>query len=87
MEYFDAFLIGLTATPTVQTVGFFNGNVVQNYSHEKAVADGVNVGYEVYRIQTKITGDGATLAREPDRYVPHRDRRTHKKDLQNLITT
>ena len=53
LEYFDAFLIGLTATPTAQTIGFFNGNLVQDYSHEKAVVDGVNVGYDVYRIETK----------------------------------
>ncbi|HBV95891.1 MAG: restriction endonuclease subunit R [Peptococcaceae bacterium BICA1-7] len=84
LEYFDAFLIGLTATPTAQTIGFFNGNVVQTYSHEKAVADGVNVGYEVYRIQTEITGKGAMLVREPGRYVPHRDRRTHRKRLSEL---
>ena len=55
LEYFDAFIIGLTATPTPQTIGFFNGNLVQDYSHEKAVVDGVNVGYDVYRIETKIT--------------------------------
>lgn len=52
LEYFDAFLIGLTATPTTQTIGFFNRNLVQDYTHEKAVADGVNVGYDVYRIET-----------------------------------
>ncbi|MCS5696954.1 type I restriction endonuclease subunit R [Desulfofundulus thermocisternus] len=84
LEYFDAFIIGLTATPTAQTVGFFNGNVVQNYSHERAVADGVNVGYEVYRIRTQITEKGATLVHEPGRFVPHRDRRTHKKRLAEL---
>ena len=28
LEYFDAFLIGLTATPTKQTFGFFNQNLV-----------------------------------------------------------
>ncbi len=84
LEYFDAFLIGLTATPTAQTIGFFNGNLVQDYSHEKAVVDGVNVGYDVYRIETKITKDGATLAKEPGQFVPHRDRRTRKKKLKEL---
>ena len=84
LEYFDAFLIGLTATPTAQTVGFFNGNLVQDYSHEKAVVDGVNVGYDVYRIETKVTKDGATLAKEPGQFVPHRDRRTRKKKLKEL---
>jgi type I restriction enzyme R subunit len=49
LEYFDGFLIGLTATPSKQTLGFFNQNIVMEYSHERAVADGVNVGYDVYR--------------------------------------
>ncbi len=84
LEYFDAFLIGLTATPTAQTVGFFNGNLVQDYSHEKAVVDGVNVGYDVYCIETKVTQDGATLAKEPGQFVPHRDRRTRRKKLKEL---
>lgn len=84
LEYFDAFIIGLTATPTAQTIGFFKGNLVQDYSHEKAVIDGVNVGYDVYRIETKISRDGATLAREPGLFVPHRDRRTRQKRFKEL---
>jgi len=84
LDYFDAFLIGLTATPTKQTVGFFKNNLVQDYSHEKAVADGVNVGYEVYRIRTKVSEGGATLEGEPGLYIPVRDRRTREKRLQEL---
>jgi len=84
LEYFDAFLIGLTATPTAQTVGFFNGNLVQDYSHERAVVDGVNVGYDVYRIETQISASGAKLAKKPGILVPHRDRRTRKKKLKEL---
>jgi type I restriction enzyme R subunit len=84
LEYFDAFLIGLTATPTAQTVGFFHGNLVQDYSHEKAVVDGVNVGYDVYRIETSVTENGALLTKEPGQFVPHRDRRTRKKKLKEL---
>ena len=61
LDYFDAFLIGLTATPSKQTIGFFNQNLVTEYNHERAVADGVNVGYEVYRIHTEVTGQGATV--------------------------
>ena len=64
LEYFDAFLIGLTATPSKQTLGFFNNNLVMEYSHERAVADGVNVGYEVYRIKTKITEAGSKVDAE-----------------------
>ncbi len=58
LDYFDAFLIGLTATPDSRTFGFFNKNVVSEYSHERAVGDGVNVGNEVYRIDTRITQSG-----------------------------
>ena len=58
LEYFDAFIIGLTATPSKQTFGFFNQNLVMEYPHEQAVADGVNVNYDVYRIRTQITHEG-----------------------------
>lgn len=84
LEYFDAFTIGLTATPTAQTIGFFGGNLVQDYTHEQAVADGVNVGYDVYRIETQITRAGAKLVKEPGVFVPHRDRRTKGKKYKEL---
>ena len=58
LEYFDAYLIGLTATPSKQTFGFFNQNLVMEYNHEQAVADGVNVDFDVYRIRTQITEAG-----------------------------
>jgi type I restriction enzyme R subunit len=61
LEYFDAFLIGLTATPSKQTIGFFNQNLVMEYNHERAVADGVNVGYDVYRIKTQVTEQGGKV--------------------------
>ena len=61
LDYFDAFLIGLTATPSKQTLGFFNQNLVTEYSHEKAVADGVNVGYDVYYIETAISREGSKI--------------------------
>lgn len=51
LEYFDASIIGLTATPSMHTLGFFNQNLVAEYPYERSVADGVNVGYEVYRIR------------------------------------
>lgn len=77
LDYFDAFLIGLTATPDKRTFGFFNENIVAEYTYEQSVADGVNVGYDVYEIETKITKAGETLqARE---WVDHRDRQTRKK--------
>ncbi len=61
LEYFDAYLIGLTATPSKQTFGFFNQNLVMEYGHEQAVADGVNVNYDVFRIRTAISEQGATI--------------------------
>src|SRR6266540_3942256 len=59
LEYFDAFQIGLTATPSKQTFGYFNQNLVMEYGHEQAVADGVNVDFDVYRIRTRITEQGS----------------------------
>src|SRR5215218_89231 len=79
LEYFDAFLIGLTATPSAQTIGFFGGNLVMEYTHEQAVLDGVNVGYDVYRIETQVTKSGAKLVKQPGVFVPRRDRRTKQK--------
>ena len=61
LEYFDAHLIGLTATPSKQTFGFFNQNLVMEYSRQRAVVDGVNVDGEVYRIRTAITEGGSTV--------------------------
>lgn len=61
LEYFDAHLIGLTATPNKQTFGFFNQNLVIEYGHPQAVADGVNVNYDVYRIRTEVTEAGGKV--------------------------
>jgi type I restriction enzyme R subunit len=61
LEYFDAYLIGLTATPNKQTFGFFNQNLVMEYGHTQAVADGVNVNYDVYRIKTEVTEAGSRV--------------------------
>ena len=76
LEYFDAFIVGLTATPSKQTLGFFKQNLVTEYSHERAVADGVNVGYEVYRIKTEITEKGSEI--EAGFYVDKRDKLTRR---------
>ncbi len=82
LEYFDAFLIGLTATPSKQTIGFFNQNLVMEYNHERAVADGVNVGYEVYRIRTEVTERGGKV--EKGFYVDKRHRETRATRWQRL---
>lgn len=72
LEYFDAHLVGLTATPTKQTFGFFRQNLVMEYSHELAVADGVNVDFTVYIIKTAITESGSKI--ETGEYAGYRDR-------------
>ncbi|MDH5558080.1 MAG: DEAD/DEAH box helicase family protein, partial [Alphaproteobacteria bacterium] len=82
LEYFDAFVIGLTATPSKHTLGFFGQNLVAEYPYERSVADGVNVGYEVYRIRTRISEQGGTI--ETGYQVPVRDRRTRKVKYQEL---
>ncbi|MCC7493996.1 MAG: DEAD/DEAH box helicase family protein [Fimbriimonadaceae bacterium] len=84
LDYFDASLIGLTATPTAQTIGFFDQNLVMEYGHQAAVADGINVDYQVYRIRTKITEQGATIEGQPGFYIPVRDRRTRQVRHQQL---
>lgn len=82
LEYFDAFTVGLTATPVKQTLGFFQQNLVSEYTYEQAVADGVNVDFDVYRIRTQITESGETI--EAGTVVPLRDRRTRAERYQEL---
>ncbi len=82
LEYFDAFIIGLTATPSSHTYAFFNQNLVMEYNHERAVADGVNVGYDVYRIKTRITEDGSEV--EAGEIVDKRDKLTRKRRWEEL---
>ena len=82
VEYWDAFLIGLTATPNNQTFGFFKRNLVVEYNHEQAVADGVNVPFDVYQIRTKITDGGARV--KAGQFVDKRDRETRVKRWERL---
>ncbi|QEQ98228.1 DEAD/DEAH box helicase family protein [Neptunomonas concharum] len=77
LEYFDAYLVGLTATPDNRTYGFFRKNVVSEYDHEKAVADGVNVGNEIFVIETEKTKQGGKI--EAKQQVERRERTTRKK--------
>ncbi|MGN6641392.1 MAG: type I restriction endonuclease subunit R, partial [Verrucomicrobiota bacterium] len=76
LEYFDASLIGLTATPAPQTIAYFHQNRVAEYNHERAVTDGVNVGYDVYRIKTKVTEAGGKV--DKGFLVDHRSKASRK---------
>ena len=82
LEYFDAHLLGLTATPTKQTYGFFQQNLVSEYTYPQSVADGVNVDFEVYRIKTKISTQGSTI--EAGIIVPKQDRQTRRQRFEAL---
>ncbi|MDK2977400.1 MAG: type restriction enzyme subunit [Bacteroidales bacterium] len=77
LDYFDALLIGLTATPDNRTFAFFHENVVSEYTHEEAIADGVNVGYDIYTIETEITQNGAKI--DAKQFVDFRSKLTRKK--------
>lgn len=77
LDYFDSFIIGLTATPDNRTFGFFNQNVVSEYSQEQAIADGVNVGHNIFQIETEVSRKGGVIWK--GEYVDHRERFSRKK--------
>ncbi len=80
LEYFDAFLVGLTATPGIQTFAFFDQNLVMEYGHAQAVADRVNVDFDIFRIRTEITETGGAV---PSGFVTEfRDRETRSIRLE-----
>lgn len=82
LEYFDAHVVGLTATPGKQTFGFFRQNLVSEYTYPQSVADGVNVDFDIYRIKTEISEQGSTI--EAGTIVPKVDRRTRVERLEEL---
>ncbi|MGQ0848374.1 MAG: type I restriction endonuclease subunit R, partial [Actinomycetota bacterium] len=82
LEYFDATIIGLTATPSKQTFGFFDGNLVMEYGREQAVADGVNVDFDVFRIRTEITEKGSVI--DAGLVTGFRDRETREVRWRKL---
>ncbi|MGB3851819.1 MAG: type I restriction-modification enzyme R subunit C-terminal domain-containing protein, partial [Tunicatimonas sp.] len=82
LDYYDAFLIGLTATPDKRTFGFFNENVVSEYTYEESVADGVNVPYDVFTIETEITQAGANIRAKE--YIDKREKLTRRKRWEQL---
>lgn len=82
LEYFDAFLIGLTATPDNRTYGFFHENVVSEYKYEEAVSDGVLVPHYIYRIETKISQEGGEL--KAKEVIELRERQTRQKRWEQL---
>ena len=82
LDYFDAFQVGLTATPDNRTFGYFDKNIVSDYGYKKAVEDGVLVPYNVFQIETKITKEGAKIAL--GEYIDRREKLTRKKFWNQL---
>ena len=81
LEYFDAFIIGLTATPDKRTFAFFNQNVVSEYTREQAIIDGVNVGEDVFLIETEVSKNGARLMKQ---LIEYRDRLSRVKRWKQM---
>ena len=85
LDYFDAFLIGLTATPDNRTFAFFNQNIVSEYTHEQAVIDDVNVGRQgTYVVETEIGQNGATITKDLAQTIQIRERLSRKKRWTQL---
>jgi type I restriction enzyme R subunit len=82
LEYFDAHVTGLTATPGKQTFGFFKQNLVSEYTYPQSVAENVNVDFEIYRIKTQISEQGSTI--DAGTVVPKVDRRTRAQRYEAL---
>ncbi len=81
LEYFDSFIIGLTATPDKRTFAFFDQNIVSEYSREQAIIDGVNVGEDIFLIETDVTQNGAHIMKQQ---IEYRDRMTRAKRWKQM---
>lgn len=81
LEYFDSFIIGLTATPDKRTFAFFNQNVVSEYTREQAILDGVNVGEDIFLIETEVSKNGAHIMKQ---LIEYRDRLTRAKRWKQM---
>lgn len=81
LTYFDAFLVGLTATPDKRTFAFFNENVVSEYRREQAIIDGVNVGEDIFFIETEVSQKGGHILK---RVIEYRDRLSREKRWEQM---
>ena len=62
LDYFkNATVLGLTATPTPEAYAYFDNNIIEQYTYDDSVVDGVNVPARVYRIMTEATVHGGTI--------------------------
>ena len=62
LDYFkSATVLGLTATPTPEAYAYFDNNIIEKYTYDDSVVDGVNVPARVYPIKTAVTIHGGTI--------------------------
>ena len=62
LDYFSgANVLGLTATPTPEAYAYFDENIIEKYTYDDSVVDGVNVPYRIYRIKTNVTEYGGNI--------------------------
>lgn len=72
LDYFDAFRIGLTATPALHTSRIF-GKPVYRYTYRQAVLDGYLIDHEPpYQIKTRLNQEGILWEKgeKPKAYDP-----------------
>ncbi len=76
--------IGLTATPSTAHARLLRAATSSmQYPYERSVADGVNVGYEIFRISTDIGEHGGAIVEAATRFRS-RDRRTRAERYEEL---
>jgi len=86
LDYFSsATVLGLTATPTPEAYAYFNNNIIEQYTYDDSVVDGVNVPPRIYRIITDITEHGGTI--EKGSKVIETAKRSGKSETHNAQTT
>lgn len=85
LDYFDqAIILGLTATPTPEAYAYFNNNIIEKYTYEDSVLDGVNVPFRIYDIETKRTLQGGEIGAGTK--IKEVTRKTGKENIIEPIT-
>lgn len=86
LDYFSsATVLGFTATPTPEAYAYFNNNIIEQYTYDDSVVDGVNVPPRIYRIITDVTEHGGTI--EKGSKVIETAKRSGKSETHNAQTT
>lgn len=86
LDYFSgAKVLGLTATPTPEAYAYFNNNIIEQYTYDDSVVDGVNVPPRIYRIITDVTAHGGTI--EKGTKIVETTKRTGKSETHISKTT